>query len=567
MGKRRHAQARTFPALTWALPAALALLAFFSFWPALSGDFVNWDDATNFVENPSYRGFGAQQLLWMFTTHNGHYIPLTWLTLALDFRLWGMNPFGYHLTNLLLHAGNAVLLYHVALALLQAAFANRHASAPTEIRMRWAAATATALHTLHPLRVESVAWITERRDVLCGIFFLSAIAAYLAMQRQPAGTARTRWWVLSVGFFAASLLSKVLGVTLPLVLLVLDVYPLRRLGSTSRTAIIKEKLPHFALAVAAIAGGLAAEKSAGALALSDAYTIWHRLLQPGHRLCFYLGKILWPADLSPLYMAWPVPLGTEPRFVVGTLAALAVSLGLWAARKRWPAGLAAWLVFVTLLAPTLGVIQIGAQYAADRFTYLAAIPWAIVIAGGLCTITDVRKTVGAAAVLLATIGLAVVLTFRQAQIWKNSLTLWDHALALDQSLFLGYNNRGLARRQAHDLPGALADYDQALALDPQHLSSRMNRGIARADVGDLDGSIDDFRFALRLAPRADVAHDLAAVLAARATHRLDRQDTTGAVTDLREALRALPPAAPAREGLHRQLAAAQARATTVAPTR
>src|SRR5207249_5694880 len=209
------------------------------FLPALGSQFVLWDDDMNFTDNPSYRGLSASHLRWMFTTlYGGHYQPLSWLTLGLDYTLWGMNPTGYHLTSLLLHAVNAVLFYYIVLALLRRAVAAVSASAG-------AAAVGALFFAIHPLRVESVAWASERRDVLAALFYLATVLAYLRMaEEEPSGRAH-RWYLVSLACFVLSLLSKAWGITLPVVLLALDVFPLRRAPR------LREKAPYAALALGA----------------------------------------------------------------------------------------------------------------------------------------------------------------------------------------------------------------------------------------------------------------------------------------------------------------------------
>src|SRR6267378_1919037 len=239
-----------------AVPAVLALVSFVVFVPALEGGFLNWDDDQNFVDNPNYRGLGVSQLRWMFTTFlMGHYIPLTWMTLGLDYVVWGMNPVGYHLTNLLLHAANAVLFYFMALRLLRASVPGGYADGSWALTL--GSGFATLLFAVHPLRAESVAWITERRDVLSGLFYLAAVVAYLRYcdGAVPEGSRTRKWYWASLGLFVLALLSKAMAVTLPVILLTLDVYPLRRLGggrpwATSR-AVVTEKLPFFVLSLAA----------------------------------------------------------------------------------------------------------------------------------------------------------------------------------------------------------------------------------------------------------------------------------------------------------------------------
>lgn len=218
----------------FALPAFVAFATFLAFLPALRNGFVNWDDEFNFLTNPYYRGLGWTQIKWMFgaSSQYGHYIPLTWLTLGLDYMLWGMNPSGYHLTNLLLHCANAVIFFYASRRLLTLAAREHAGSDPTGLD--FSAVFSALFFSLHPLRVESVAWVTERRDVLSGFFYLLMVLFYLracAEEREPQGP---RWLRLSAAMFVLALLAKINGIALPLALLGLDIYPLRRLPGDAR---------------------------------------------------------------------------------------------------------------------------------------------------------------------------------------------------------------------------------------------------------------------------------------------------------------------------------------------
>src|SRR5437879_12122341 len=211
----------------WLAPLLVALFTLAAFLPTLQNQFVSWDDDKNFLDNPHYRGLAWTHLRWMWTTHMGHYIPLTWMTLGLDHLLWGMNPRGYHLTSLLLHTTNAVVFYFVVLRILTLAlpgpFERDHVLAVS-------AGVAALLFAIHPLRLDCVAWVTERRDVLSGLFYLLTIVAYLrACERNERGRG---WYWLSVALFGCAVLSKSMAVSLPILLMILDVYPLRRLGGS-----------------------------------------------------------------------------------------------------------------------------------------------------------------------------------------------------------------------------------------------------------------------------------------------------------------------------------------------
>ncbi|HWN55665.1 MAG TPA: glycosyltransferase family 39 protein, partial [Methylomirabilota bacterium] len=239
----KRARPRTPAWAAWAALLAIVAVSVLAFAPSLSGEFLNWDDERNFVKNEDYRGLGWPQIRWMFrTTLMGHYIPVTWLTLGLNYVLGGMNPWGYHLVSILIHAVNAVLFFYLARRLLAAAAGDE---LPAWAHL-WSATFASLVFAVHPLRVESVAWITERRDVVSGMFFLLSVLLYLrAVGPDPA---RGRWWYGgSVIACALAMLSKASTMPLPAVLLLLDVYPLRRLGLGWRRILV-EKLPYAALA-------------------------------------------------------------------------------------------------------------------------------------------------------------------------------------------------------------------------------------------------------------------------------------------------------------------------------
>src|SRR6266567_1397027 len=224
-------------AFDWAIPAAVALATVAAFLPVLRNGFVVWDDDRNFVENPHFRGLGLEQLRWMWTTfHMGHYVPLSWMTLGLDYDVWGMNPSGYHLTSLLLHAANAVVVYFLARWVLEQTAAPQWGQTPFEWSLTpfapfaLVAAIAALLFALHPLRVESVAWATERRDVLSGFFYFSSILAYLRSRGKD--ESKRGYWI-AVLLFVCALLSKATSMSLPAVLLILNVYPMRRIGGAA----------------------------------------------------------------------------------------------------------------------------------------------------------------------------------------------------------------------------------------------------------------------------------------------------------------------------------------------
>ncbi|MGH7560747.1 MAG: hypothetical protein ACRENB_06990, partial [Gemmatimonadales bacterium] len=308
----------------WAVPLVIALVTVVAFLPALQNGFVNWDDLENFLDNPRFRGLGADELGWMWTTtHLGHYVPLTWMTLGLDYLLWGLNPTGYHLTSLLLHAANAVLLYFVARRILGSS-----STGPIAL----AAAFTALLFSLHPLRVESVAWATERRDVLSGFFSLLSVLCYLRRHDASDERSRRRWYALALVAALAALLSKAVAATLPAVLLLLDVYPLRRLGGSAgwwtpaARRVFAEKLPFLLIAAAA---SILARSALGQIPQLEAPG---KIAVSAWSFGFYLWKTLVPLRLSPLY---PMPERIEPlapRFLLAYAVIAALALVLWKLR-------------------------------------------------------------------------------------------------------------------------------------------------------------------------------------------------------------------------------------------
>src|SRR5437899_2580856 len=281
------------------LPLAIVLAVVAVFAVGLRNEFVQWDDQVNLVENPHFRGLAPRHLAWMFTTTlMGHYIPVTWLSFGLDYVLWGMEPAGYHFTNLLLHAANAVLVYWITRRLLAAA---QPAASPTALRA--GAAVAALFFAIHPLRAESVAWATERRDVLSGLLFLTSVLTYLRAAGAE-GARRRRLLAASVAAFALALLAKSIVMTLPLLLIVLDWYPLRRLSgapSTWRTPqtrrTLLEKLPFGAVAVAGAAVSYWAVAHHDYFTPATKYPLPSRVAMARDSMVFDVSKTILPTDL------------------------------------------------------------------------------------------------------------------------------------------------------------------------------------------------------------------------------------------------------------------------------
>src|SRR5881398_3281456 len=332
----------------WLVPVLIALVTFAAFLPTLQNQFVNWDDDDNFLGNPHYRGLTWTHLRWMWTTHMGHYILLPSMTLGLDYVLWGMNPLGYHLTNLLLHAANAVVFYFVAFRILGLGLPDPGDRRQADLVL--SAGFAALVFAIHPLRVESVAWVTERRDVLSGLFYLSAILIYLRTCER--GERGRGWYWAAVGLFACALLSKSMVVNLPIVLLILDVYPLRRLGgatgwwSEPARRVYVEKIPFVLLAAAASAIALMAQLSHDTMVSVVQLSGLGRLAVSAYGLSFYLWKTVAPVNLSPLYELPPTVNPWAMPFLLSYGLVLAITAIALAFHRRVPGLPAAWGAYI-----------------------------------------------------------------------------------------------------------------------------------------------------------------------------------------------------------------------------
>jgi protein O-mannosyl-transferase len=495
----------------WLPPAGVLALTFVAFLPVLDNGFIpNWDDRTNFLDNPHYRGLGLAQLRWMFTTfHAGHYIPLTWLSLGLDYLLWGMDPAGYHLTSLLLHAATALAFYFLALRLFRLALP----PAPSPAALRWGAATAALLFAVHPLRVESVASATERRDVLSGLFYVLALLCYVKAAASPeAAPARLRplWYGLSLACFAAALLSKSIVVTLPVTLLVLDVYPLRRLGGAAgwRAPLPwLEKLPFFALSAAATMVAFQALLPLGNTRSLADLAIAARIFLSVYGLAFYVFKTVVPLDLSPLYPLTVTITWWHFGFVI------AVTLVAVFMRRRWRAFTAVWLVYAITLSPVLGFFHNGPQAVADRYSYLACLGWVLLIAAAAAQPRPGARVVRA--LLCAAVVVLCLLTWQQASVWRSAVTLWSHAASLGSGGRAAHANLAEALEADGRPREAIPHYLEALRRSAKKASWHVHLGRLYARLGDDASALRHFSEALAEVPGMPEACDGARELATR----------------------------------------------------
>jgi len=495
-----------------ALAAAAALLTFLAFLPAIHNGWTNWDDTEVLLRNPHWQGFTAENLAWMATgTRMGHYQPLTWISYALDHALWGVNSAGIHLGSLVLHSLSAGLLVAVLARLL------RRMRIPGADGDSWPFALAclagALLWSLHPLRVEAVAWATARRDVLSALFLLAASFAWLGGS-WPAGGPGPRQRRLATAWFLAAVLAKGQAFVFPALLLVTDLLALRRRRDGERfaafaTRVILEKAPMLVIALASAAVSAAASRGSGAMLSLATHDIAGRIVQAGDGIALYLGRTLVPVGLSPLY---PLPLPFDAAApghllpaMIGWAAALAVLLAVF----RRPALAAAGAFALVAVAPVLGFVQSGPQIAADRYTHVAAWALSAAIAAGILRLAGrLRERPDAARPLAALAGggivgalaLCAMLSVRQVAVWRDSLSLWSHAVSLHPRSALALNNRGQALEAAGHTLAAMEDYTAAVDADPRLATPLASRATLRAQTGDSEGARADFEAALARNP-------------------------------------------------------------------
>lgn len=487
------------------LVVAVGMSTLLTFLPALGLGFVEWDDFANFVTNFQYRGLTLDHLHWMLTSvRGGHWIPATWATFGLDHAVWGMDPFGYHLTNVLLHSTNAIVFFFLARWLLRAAIPSMSATA-----LQTGAGAAALLFALHPLRVESVAWITERRDVLSGLFWMLAILAYLRAPERSNKKAGV-WKLLSLACYLLAVMAKSITVTLPVVLLILDVYPLQR-HRAGRGRLLAEKAPYLPIMLFAVFMAFFAAQAGGYLTSLDRLSLVERIAVTAYSLWFYVSTTVAPLTLSPLYELPPSLRAAASRFIVPVLMVIVITVCALVFRRRWPALLAAWMAYAIMLSPVSGMLHNGSQIVADRYSYLSCLPWALLFGAFVALVADrTRAAAGHSMVwrmagVSCLVGLAVlpVLTGRQLPVWRDGETLWPYTLAVDPDCSMCHYYYGQYLRN-RDRPALAVDHlSRAAELRPalgKLAVFRLNRGLAYLATGDIQGAERDLAVARLVAP-------------------------------------------------------------------
>ena len=512
---------------SWPAAIGLAALSVAVYGSVSRADFVRFDDPDYVTQNPEVRaGLTVHGFKWALSTgHAANWHPLTWLSHMIDVQLFGVTAGPHHLMNLLLHVLNTVLLF-IALRRMTGSIGR--------------SAFVAALFAVHPLHVESVAWVSERKDVLSTFFWMLTLLAYVAFVRQP----RPGRYALVFSSFALGLLAKPMVVTLPFALLLLDVWPLRRItlwreprrlvsADDVATAIrlVREKLPLLALALASSIVTVIVQRRGGAVGNLSAYPLGLRLENAIINYVAYIEKMIWPARLSAFY---PYRQSVSAWMVGGAaLLLIAATIAVVRRARSHPYLLVGWLWYLGTLTPVIGVIQVGLPSMADRYTYIPLIGLFIIVAwgaGDLAARWVPRRTVLPAAAVLVLAACATTAR-TQTETWRNSLTLWQHAVDVTSNNAYAQYNLGVVLVQAGRVDEGIARFREALRIDPGYADVHIDMGNALSDRGATDEALAEFATVVRLRPDyADARVAYGNLLRARG-----RNDD--AIAQYREALR------------------------------
>jgi Tfp pilus assembly protein PilF len=550
--------------LKWALIALISVATVTVFWGTLQADFLQWDDDINIYDNAHIQGLTTENLKWMLTaiTRVRRYTPLTWLGFGLDYHLYQLNPMGYHLSNVLLQACNAVFVFLLIRRLLIIGVKDARNDAK-EKQILWFAAIGALYWAIHPLRVEVVAWASGRIYCQAMLFLLLSLLSYLRFaQAAPAGTSRATFYWLSVTALAASLLTYPLALAYVAVLIVLDFYPLRRLGwsgslwDTAARRVWLEKVPF--LVVVGLVFGITVWARINTSAYWEPppslaqFGLFSRAMQAFYIWHYYVWKPWAPFHLAPVYTTLVQFQPTEWKFVLSAAVIIALTALLVWQRKRWPLGLALWSCHLIWLVPVLGLME-HPHYPSDRYTYMVGILWSILLAAGLVKFWDnVAVRVAAPPIVIGVLALLGWLSSQQTRVWRNTYTLFSHVIReLDSESYRGemyfrlaffqltqrqneaaaanfreaiqrrpdladaQSGLGDALSNLGRVADALPHYETALRLAPTNASVRMNFGIALAQAGKVDRAEAQFRAVLSANPSNANAHQNLAVALAQ----------------------------------------------------
>ncbi|MHC4640012.1 MAG: tetratricopeptide repeat protein [Planctomycetota bacterium] len=533
MKKSLHKES-SLPVYGFLVVATLAV-----YWPVLNHEFVKYDDDKYVTENPNVKhGITRESVVWAFTSPHFHmWHPLTSLSHLLDCQLFGLNPTGHHLTNLLLHIASTLLLFAILKRMTEAF---------------WPCLFVALAFAVHPLNVESVAWIAERKNVLSALFWILTIAVYVRYTEHP-GLVR---FLLLVLVFALATLTKPIVVTLPFALLLLDYWPLGRLRWPRRIEqedslhpqaqqtdsqgisiwrLLLEKIPLFLLTIGLSAVTYIAQQKGGVMSDLGNVPLKYRAANALVSYATYIRKMVWPSRLAVFY---PHPFDKLPlwQVIISALLLLAITIAVILLIRRRKFLAVGWLWFIGTLVPVIGMVQVGAQARADRYTYLPFIGLFIMIAWGLSDVLVKwrKRKIALGAVALVVLLALSVCTRLQLRHWRNNKALFEHALNVTGDNFVMSNNYANILKNKEQLEEAIEHFDKALQLRPNSPEVHNNLGNALGQLEKIDEAVKHYKMALKLRPNFAEAHYNLAVLLAR----LGKTDE--AIASYREALRYRP---------------------------
>jgi Tfp pilus assembly protein PilF len=471
--------------------AALVVVTIAAFEPARLNGFIGFDDDVYVTENTHVlAGITLKSVLWAFTTpYASNWHPLTWLSHMLDCELFGLNPLGHHLTNLLFHIANTLLLFWVLKRMTGAI---------------WQSAFVAAAFALHPQHVESVAWVAERKDLLSGFFWMLTIAAYIRYAERPC----VGGYLLVVLAFCLGLMAKPMVVTLPFVLLLLDYWPLERFQWKKLCLLVCEKIPLFLLAAVSSLITFVVQQRTGAMVQAENLPSYVRVANALVSYISYITKMIYPTGLAVFY---PHPLRSPPLWqpLICLFIMLIVSIAVIYLARRYL--LVGWLWYLGTLVPVIGLVQVGGQAMADRYTYIPLIGIFMMVAWGLPELLSkwrYRRFVFSAASVLV-FAILLLCTRRQIRLWQNDFTLFSHAIAVTENNATMHNNLGVAFQAQGKFDEAIAHYRQALKIYPDYANAHNNLALALQSEGRIDEAINHYLCSLRLGPDPTPLNNLA----------------------------------------------------------
>ncbi len=484
----------------------LVVATFAVYWQVLDNDFVIYDDDVYVTENIHVnKGVTFDSLTWAFTSsHSSNWHPLTWVSHMIDCQLYGLNPRGHHITSLLFHVANTLLLLLILVRMTGAL---------------WQSSFVAALFALHPLHVESVAWVAERKDVLSTFFMMLTLWVYTIYVKKG-GIKR---YLLVVLLFILGLMSKPMLVTLPFILLLLDFWPLGRLcllhdtrnvvtgqqtnEKTDIFRLVLEKVPFLALAVVSSVVTFIVQERGGAMELLKSYSLQTRIINAFVAYIEYIVNMVWPVELVVLYPHPGNSLSLWKGVVAGLVLVLITVLVIRKAR-RIPYLAVGWLWYVVTLIPVIGIVQVGSQAMSDRYTYITLIGLFVIIAWGAKDLLSkwLHRKIWFGTLVAIILPVLIVLTWKQVQYWENSNTLFKHTLKHTSNNLLIHNNQGIVLREQGRTEEAIKHYLQALRSNPDYALAHYNLGNAYAEQGKTKKAIEAFKQAIRINPDYAQAH-------------------------------------------------------------